>query len=90
MPGTDIERLKQRVFGEFIRVIEPKISDADVLTAELESFLDCLVSGCPPLVGGPEALRAMSAADAVLEAVDAHQWDGRAEGTSGLELGRAA
>ncbi len=82
-PGADIEDLKRRVFGEFIRVQRPEISDADALTAELAHFIDCIRNATTPLVGGPEALRAMAAADQVLSAVAAHQWDGRPSGAQG-------
>jgi predicted dehydrogenase len=83
VPGADIEALKQRVFGEFISVREPEISDADALTDELQHFVDCVKHGRTPLVGGPEALRAMVAADQVLASVNAHLWDGHAAGARG-------
>jgi len=83
VPGADIEALKQRVFGEFISVRELEISDSDALTDELKHFVDCVQTGRPPLVGGPEALRAMVAADQVLASVNAHLWDGHAAGARG-------
>ncbi|MBQ15511.1 MAG: oxidoreductase [Planctomycetaceae bacterium] len=82
-PGADIEELKQQVFGEFIQVDTPDISDADALTAELEHFIDCVTTGKPPLVGGLEAIRAMAAADQVLSSVATHQWEGRPNGAQG-------
>ena len=83
VPGADIDALKQSVFGELISVREPEISDSDALTGELQHFVDCVKHGRTPLVGGPEALRAMVAADQVLAAVNAHLWDGHAAGAKG-------
>ncbi len=83
VPGADIEQLKQKVFGEFITVHKTDVSDADALTAELQHFADCIQNRSRPLVGGPEALRAMVAADQVLESVNAHLWDGHAAGAKG-------
>lgn len=82
-PGADIEQLKQRVFGDFITVHETEISDTDALTDELQHFVDCVQTGHPPLVGGPQALRAMVAADQVLASVESHCWDGHAQGAQG-------
>jgi len=82
-PGADVEQLKQKVFGEFITVRKPDISDADALTDELQHFVECVQNGCSPLVGGPEALRAMVAADQVLASVNSHLWDGHAQGARG-------
>jgi len=83
VPGADIDALKQSVFGELISVREPEISDSDALTGELQHFVDCVKHGRAPLVGGPEALRAMVAADQVLASVNAHLWDGHAAGAKG-------
>lgn len=82
-PGADIEALKARVFGDLISVHKPVIRDADALTDELKSFVDCVRNNSRPLVGGVEALRAMAAADRVLSSVLDHQWDGHTDGAIG-------
>ena len=82
-PGADIACLKADVFERFIQVKQLPVSSADALTLELESFLDCIQTGEPPIVGGVEAVRAMRVADAVLKSVADHQWDGTAAGPIG-------
>lgn len=82
-PGTDVEQLKADVFGKYIEVEQPRVPPADALTAELAHFAECVLQQKRPLVGGPEALAAMQIADAVLQRVANHQWDGHAEGPLG-------
>ena len=82
-PGTDIEALKAKIFETYLRVVEPPVSSADALTAELSSFVDCVSTGTAPLVSGREALAALEVAEQVIECVATHQWDGHAEGAIG-------
>ncbi|MGH7130114.1 MAG: Gfo/Idh/MocA family protein, partial [Planctomycetaceae bacterium] len=82
-PGADVEQLKRDVFGHFLRIEQPAVPATDALTAELIHFVECVRQGSQPLVGGEEALRAMTLADAVLSSVAAHEWDGSAEGAIG-------
>jgi predicted dehydrogenase len=82
-PGVDIEQLKSAVFGDYIRVDRPHVSSADALTAELASFVDCVVSGRRPLVDGYAALEAMQVAQRVLSSVAEHRWDAHAAGPVG-------
>ena len=60
-----------------------KVSSADALTAELSSFVESIRNNTAPLVGGTQALEAMQVAERVLEAVNAHQWDGSQQGPVG-------
>ena len=96
-PGADIDRLKREMFGSFIAVDTPEVPEADALTDELESFLNCIRTGADPLVGGREALAAMETADAILNCVAEHRWNGQSAGpvgphpfADGSELRRAA
>ena len=73
--GADLQQLKQDVFGRFIEVKELAVPEQDALTAELVSFIDCVRAGQQPLVGGPEALRALRLADRIVECVVSHRWD---------------
>jgi predicted dehydrogenase len=82
-PGADIDRLKAELFGTDLAVEQPAVSDADALTAELSHFVECCRTGRAPLVGGPEALAALAAADRVLSSVARHNWDGHAGGLVG-------
>ncbi|QDT25403.1 Gfo/Idh/MocA family protein [Gimesia panareensis] len=81
--GVNLEALKQEVFGTFLKVENPEVSSADALTAELSSFVEAIRSNTAPLVGGAQALEAMQVAERVLEAVNAHQWDGSEQGAVG-------
>jgi len=82
-PGADIEQLKRDVFGTFIKLHRPVVEPQDALTAELRSFIDCVVEKKTPLVDGAQALQAMMVAGEVLDSVAAHQWDGHAAGAIG-------
>jgi predicted dehydrogenase len=82
-PGADVDQLKRDVFGAFLKEERPEIQRQDALTAELSSFADCVLQGEPPLVDGVQALQALTVADRILERVEAHQWDGHAEGLVG-------
>lgn len=82
-PGANIEQLKADMFGKFIQVTQPTIPTADALTEELKSFLDCLLMGKAPEVGGREALAAMDVADKILSQVAARRWDAPIAGKIG-------
>jgi hypothetical protein len=81
--GADIEQLKRDVFGSFVQIKSLNIGTGDALTAELESFVECVRSNGRPVVGGREALAAMLAAGHILDCVASHQWDGQADGAIG-------
>ncbi len=83
LPGANLEQLKSEVFGHFIKLERPVVSTADALTGELAAFVHSLRTGTAPAVSGPEALDAMRAAEAILEKVATHQWDGSADGAIG-------
>lgn len=78
-----IDSLKPKVFGHFIQTEEFGGSEMDALTAELESFLDCVRFGKQPHVDGVAALQALKVAELVLQAVDQHQWEGTPNGAIG-------
>ena len=85
-PNADIDQLKQELFGKYLNVEQPSVPESDALTAELESFVDCIEQNRRPLVGGSEALRAMQLAEQIRESVRTHQWDGHAAGPIGQDL----
>jgi predicted dehydrogenase len=82
-PGADIEQLKSAIFGEYLRVERAEVPAADALTAELESFADCVIHRRTPIVDGHAALAALHAADRVLQSVAAHRWNGSQMGPIG-------
>lgn len=75
-PGADIEALKAGVFGELLHVENLPVPQGDALTAELQSFVECVAQGRRPRIDGRQALAAMVAADRVLQEVQQHRWDG--------------
>ena len=82
-PGADIAALKSQMFEHFFQVTETSASDADALTAELSSFIAAVRNGATPAVDGHQALAALDAAAAVLDAVQHHAWDGTPHGRLG-------
>lgn len=82
-PGTNIEQLKQDVFGKYLKVDRPTVTSQDQLTVELASFIDAVRDNRPPVVDGTQALLAMRVANEILEAVARHQWNGSAWGPIG-------
>lgn len=70
-PDADVPGLKDELFGSFIQVDRPAVPDADALTDELASFVDCVRRGTQPLVGGRAALAAMHVAHRILESIAA-------------------
>ncbi len=83
LPDANIEQLKADVFGTFIDVQKPAVSQADALTAELESFIEAVQTTGKPLCGGQEALQAMQVAERVVQCVNSHHWEGHTGGLTG-------
>lgn len=82
-PGANIEVLKQEIFDKYIKVTDLDVPQKDVLTAELESFVECIANETAPRVDGLQALHALQAADTVLQSVNQHAWNGAAAGPIG-------
>ena len=82
-PGADIAQLKRDVFGAFVKVEPIPVVPHDALTAELRSFVDCVVQGSTPVCDGATALLSMQLADEILQSVAEHQWEGHAAGAIG-------
>ncbi len=85
-PGADVDQLKAGLFGQYIRVARPEVPPSDALTAELDSFVDCVRLRCKPLVDGRAALASMQVADRILKSVSAHRWNADAPGPVGAFL----
>lgn len=73
-PGADVEQLKQDIFGRFIHVDHPAVSDADALTAELSEFTSCIRTGQTPSCDGVAALAAVELAERVLQSMAGNSW----------------
>ncbi len=83
-PGADLEQLKRDIFGHFVAVetLPVEASGPDALTQELTEFVDCVRNGRKPHCDGEQALQAMIVAEAVLNSLAAHRWNGLAPGAA--------
>lgn len=59
-----------------VKDLHMEVPEADALTAELESFVRAARGLAIPVVTGEEGCRAVQAAEAVLESLRAHRWQG--------------
>ncbi|MEZ6048546.1 MAG: Gfo/Idh/MocA family oxidoreductase, partial [Planctomycetaceae bacterium] len=82
-PGSDIEKMKQEIFGKQIEVEEQVVPKIDALTAELQNFVDSIQAGTQPLVDARAGLAAMDVAEMVLQSLNSHQWEGNVMGPVG-------
>ncbi len=74
-PDANVEQLKKDIFGRFIQVEQPQVSDADALTAELAEFTHCIRTGQTPTCDGVTALAAVELAERVLQSLAGNSWD---------------
>ncbi len=84
--GLDLSQpaaVKDHLFGKILRVDRVQPESRDQLTHELEDFVRAVKTGSRPRVTGEDGLRAIELADQILRCVDAHRWDGTAEGPVG-------
>ena len=61
-------------FRDLVEIENLPLDEAEPLKAEIASFVDSVRSGTPPEVPGEEALRALEAAEMVLEKIRAQPW----------------
>jgi predicted dehydrogenase len=80
---ADLGELKEQLFGRYLEVRQTDCSGGDQLTQELQDFVRCIQSQTRPRVGGEEARDALALAERILERIDAHEWEGRADGPTG-------
>jgi predicted dehydrogenase len=82
-PGENLDQLRAAVFGTYIKVHRPTVTPCDQLTEELLSFVDSVRTRRPPIVGGAQAIAAMSVAERILQSVAAHAWEPAVGGAVG-------
>lgn len=80
---SDAKAVKAHLFGKVLRVDRVQGEGPEPLQPELEEFVRAVTEGVPPQVSGHEALRAMTLADQVLRSIEAHPWEGLANGPVG-------
>ncbi len=84
-------RLKDEVFGRYLQVLNLDADRKfDQLTAELKHFIYCVRTGHTPRVSGQDGRDALELAERVLAALQAHPWEGSAEGPHGPKPPRPA
>ncbi len=69
-----IEDLWKFVFEGLLQVQELEMPEENPLKEELRSFVNSVQTGAPPLVDGQVGLRALKAAQMVLESLQSHCW----------------
>jgi predicted dehydrogenase len=69
----DPAKLKEEVFGRYLRVSRFDRPDGDQLTRELQEFVSCVRTGTRPRVSGAEARDAIALAMQVLDSMRMHQ-----------------
>jgi len=74
MKRLSTDELKEVMLDGFFSVREMKLDEGEPLTAELQSFVDCVSNGREPLVSGEDGIRSMEAAEKILASVDSHDW----------------
>ncbi len=86
LEGVDLSQaaaVKEHLFGKILRVDKVQAEGREPLALELEDFVHAVRSGSRPRVTGSDALRSIRLADQILGALEAHAWEGRADGPVG-------
>lgn len=73
-PPEELPRIADSAFRDLIEIEELTLDDEEPLQAELASFVRAVRDGTPPEVSADEAVRALEAADAVLEQIRGRRW----------------
>jgi len=81
-PGTTAS-LKNELFGRHLQVQEMEMPGVDQLTCELQDFVHCVRTGARPQVDGQAGRDAMALAEAVLDSLRRHRWEGESDGPVG-------
>jgi len=88
LDGVDLAQpaqVRDRLFGKILRVdqVPAPAESREPLALELEDFVRSVRTGARPRVTGDDALRAIRLAGQILDAIAAHQWEGRPDGPVG-------
>jgi len=73
-PDEELPLIAATAFRGLIEFEELELDDEEPLQAELASFVRAVRTGSPPEVSADEALRALEAAEAVLEQIRSRPW----------------
>ena len=84
--GVDLTQpsaVRDYLFGKVLRVDKVQTEGREPLALELEDFLRAIRSGTPARVSGEDGLKAIRVADAVLQSLHEHAWEGVKGGPKG-------
>jgi predicted dehydrogenase len=93
LDGVDMSQpavVKAHLFGKVLEVEQIQTEGREPLALELEDFVQAIRTGARPKVPGEDGLRALTLADQVLQSLNAHAWEGVADGPIGPRLQPAA
>ena len=74
MNVEDLAQLANADFGKLIKIEPLHIDDTEPLRAQLDSFLESVVTRKPPVVTAEDGVAAVRLATQIVEAVQSHQW----------------
>jgi predicted dehydrogenase len=83
---ADPKAVRDHLFGKVLEMDEIRPDGCDQLTEELKEFAHAAATGACPTVTGDDALRALRLADRITRAIEAHAWEGAADGPTGPRL----
>jgi predicted dehydrogenase len=88
MDVDDIAELAQSVdYRELLKVEELHVDDStEPLGAQAKAFRDSVVNGAPIACTAADGLAAVQTAQAIVEEVQKHHWDGDETGRAGLDI----
>jgi len=72
--ADDLADLADVDFGSMVKVEPLRVDDVEPLRAELEAFLDSVVTGKPPAVSGEDGVAAVRLAAQIAGAIRGHEW----------------
>jgi len=83
LAANEIDHFKEHLFDELLKKESLPIEDCDQLTAEHHDFAASITLGRQPRVTGARGRDAVEVAEAILDEIATHQWDGRPGGRIG-------
>lgn len=80
----DLSKFNAADYGKMVQVEPLVIDDRDALQTELETFLECVREKKRPPVSADDGVAAVRLAEAIVDSIKSHRWDGDPAGRVGL------
>ena len=80
----DLSKFTAADYGKMVQVEPLVIDDRDALQTELETFLECVREKKRPPVSAEDGVAAVKLAEAIVDSIKSHRWDGDPAGRVGL------